>query len=56
MPIQKRPRLVKDGGRIKQHKELVAAHQEIRKTLLSLAASVERNTDLKLELMKLRGY
>lgn len=56
MPVQKRPRLVNNGGRINYHKELIEAHEGWRRAIIALAAAHEKITHLKLELMKYRGF
>lgn len=55
MPKQKYNRRI-SGGRINYIKERALELESHKKSLESLAASIERNCDLKLELMKLRGY
>lgn len=56
MPNQKYLRLVKEDGNIKQHKERIAAIEGWKRALLSLASANEKINDLKLELMRYRGY
>lgn len=56
MPKQKRMRLVKEEARINPMKELQAAHQGWERAIVSMAAMQEKMNDMKIELMKYRGY